>query len=63
MMDACEKAPVSGGTLTGAGLKTLHGSKSDFIIAQSIWDSIVKIWGQEHGLNLEVRAKEVEKVG
>ena len=63
MMDACEKAPVSGGTLTRAKTETFAGSQSDFIIAQSIWDSIVKIWGQEHGLNLEVRAKEVEKVG
>ena len=62
-MAATKKAPVSAGTLTGAGLKTLHGSKSDFIIAQKVWNTIVEIWGQEHGMTLEVKAKEVAKVG
>lgn len=63
MMDAREKAPVSGGTLTRAKTETFPGSQSDFIIAQKVWDSLVKIWGQEHGLTLEVKAKEVAKVG
>lgn len=60
---ATKKAPASAGTLTRARAETFAGSQSDFIIAQKVWDSIVKIWGQEHGLNLEVRAKEVAKVG
>ena len=60
MMDACEKAPVSGGTLTRAKTETFAGSQSDFIIAQNIWSRLIEIWGKEHGLNLEVKAKEAE---
>lgn len=62
-MAATKKAPVSGGTLTRAKTETFAGSQSDFIIAQSIWNALVRIWGQEHGLTLEVKVKEVAKVG
>ena len=63
MMDAREKAPVSGGTLTRAKTETFPGSQSDFIIAQKVWNNLIEIWGQEHGLTLEVQAKKVAKVG
>ena len=59
-MAATKKAPVSGGTLTRAKTETFAGSQSDFIIAQNIWSRLIEIWGKEHGLNLEVKAKEAE---
>ena len=58
-----KKAPTSAATLTGAGIETLHGDNSEFILAHNIWSSLIEIWGQEHGLALEVKEKgEVKQV-
>ena len=60
---ATKKAPTSAATLTGAGLHSVPGQESDFILAQNVWNCLVKIWGQEHGLALEVKEKgEAKKV-
>ncbi|BAL84251.1 hypothetical protein SELR_25430 [Selenomonas ruminantium subsp. lactilytica TAM6421] len=60
---ATKKAPTGVAAPAGAGIETLHGSNSDFILAQNVWNSLVKIWGQEHGLALEVKEKgEVKQV-
>lgn len=59
---ATKKAPASAGTLTRAKTETFTGSQSDFILSQKIWSSLVEIWGQEHGLDLQVKAKEGAKV-
>ena len=56
-MAATKKAPASGSTLTGVRAETFAGSQSDFILAQKMWDSLVKIYGAEQGLILEVKAK------
>lgn len=57
-MGITKKAPVSVGALTRAKTETIAGLQSDFILAQKIWDSLIKIYGEEHGLKLEVRTKE-----
>lgn len=57
-MSTNKKAPVSVGALTRAKTETFAGSQSDFILAQKIWDSLIKIYGEEHGLKLEVKTKE-----
>ncbi len=56
-----KKAPASAATLTRAGIETFAGSNSDFILAHNIWSSLIEIWGQEHGLALEVKRKGEEK--
>jgi hypothetical protein len=56
-MAANKKAPASVGALTRAKTETFAGSQSDTILAQKIWDSLIKIWGLEHGLNLQVQQK------
>ena len=58
-----KKAPTSAATLTGAGIETLHGDNSEFILAQKVFNRLIEIWGQEHGLALEVKEKrEVKQV-
>ena len=56
-----KKAPVSAATLTRAGIETFAGDNSDFILAHNVWSRLVEIWGQEHGLALEVKRKGEEK--
>lgn len=53
-----QKALASVGALTKAKTETFAGSQSDYILAQKVFDSLIKIWGEEHGLTLEVRRKE-----
>ena len=53
-----KKAPAGVGAPAGAGIETFTGSNSDFILAQNIWNRLIEIWGQEHGLALEVKKRE-----
>lgn len=53
---ATKKAPASAGTLTRARAETLAGSQSEFIIAQKVWNTLIEIWGQEHGQKYGARS-------
>ena len=58
-----KKAPASAATLTRAGIETFAGDNSDLILAQKVFYRLIEIWGQEHGLALEVKEKgEVKQV-